>query len=936
MRLFARLLPQSLSGRIFALFATALVCFLGIGIGVFYRYEFTSGINDALDAAQDLSEVVTPTVTDSIVIGDYDSVERILQKAIRRSPFSSISLIDVGGGTLKVQRDLSYAQGAPEWLRNAVDERLADINNVISVGGKDYGVLRFRFAPDPIAADLWRASGLALALASAVLVAGLGAIRYSLRRWLEPLDRFGRADWSTEAQDDARLLGTTPIEIRQTLKAFARAGAELQVQRLAAAATLDAVKEGVITADAEGKIVYANPTAAQVLRVSGTNLLGRDLASVLPKGLLGTGARYGAQPWQQRRAEVRLPGGDRAIFDSTLAPIEATNGELIGQVLTFRDVTETDAYEQRLREELETRRTATQALREAIREIIPDDAAGRLAGSDTDLESIAHLFSDLVREREASHKALDNQKFALDQHAAVSISDARGTITYANEKFSQLSGYAIDELIGNNHRITASGLHGAAFYSEMWHTIASGRVWHGEFVNRHKDGSLYWVAATIVPWLDAEGHPYQYIAIRTDVTAQKRVERALEEARRREVQTGLEIQRSLLISEVPGGIRGAHVATRAEPSQGIDGDFCAFSTFGPDRFELLVGDVMGKGVPAALVGAALRMTYTQVVAELLAAAPVPGALPRPADIVNALHGRLTPRLVELNTFVTLALYRFDLASSTLTFVNAGHTPGLLCRQDGVVEPILGENVPVGILAQERYVEHVRRLSPGDSVVVYSDGLTEARDESGQQFGEDRLRSVLLEVAAEKLPPATCLDAVLKRSRDFVGDRPMSDDQTVAIVQLQDLPATGVEAPRLRPVETFELAWELVGLAPLRERIAAMAEAVGLDESASNWLVLGSFEAATNIVRHVRASRPSASLCCRLVPGPAELTVELWYVGPPYKPPLSATPDFSGQAQGGFGLYIIERAVSEVTYENPVSDVCCVRLVQRAGHTALAQ
>jgi len=249
-------------------------------------------------------------------------------------------------------------------------------------------------------------------------------------------------------------------------------------------------------------------------------------------------------------------------------------------------------------------------LRQAIRDMIPDADPGHITGSETDLESIARLFSDLVREREASHRALDNQKFALDQHAAVSIADARGVITYANEKFSELSGFDVEELVGNTHKITASGLHTAAFYQEMWQTISKGRVWHGEFVNRHKNGSLYWVAATIVPWLDAEGRPYQYVAIRTDITAQKRVEQALEDARRREVQTGLEIQRALLISDLPEGIRGADLAARAEPSQGIDGDFCAFSTYGPDRFELLVGDVMGKGVPAALVGAALRMITT--------------------------------------------------------------------------------------------------------------------------------------------------------------------------------------------------------------------------------------------------------------------------------------------------------------------------------------
>lgn len=107
---------------------------------------------------------------------------------------------------------------------------------------------------------------------------------------------------------------------------------------------------------------------------------------------------------------------------------------------------------------------------------------------------------------------------ALNQHAIMSIADASGTITFVNDKFCQVSGYRADELLGQNHRILKSGKHPDHFYSEMWDAISSGKTWQGKVCNRAKDGRLYWVESSIVPFLDEEGLPYQYISLRTDIT----------------------------------------------------------------------------------------------------------------------------------------------------------------------------------------------------------------------------------------------------------------------------------------------------------------------------------------------------------------------------------------------------------------------------------
>ncbi|MFO0460504.1 MAG: PAS domain S-box protein [Burkholderiales bacterium] len=157
-------------------------------------------------------------------------------------------------------------------------------------------------------------------------------------------------------------------------------------------------------------------------------------------------------------------------------------------------------------------------------------ALGGLRGLLAELDAEEAIRSpDAERQRADLRRDLESQKFALDQHAIVSVTDTEGRILYANEKFCALTGYTHEELVGTHHRIVSSGVHPPEFYATLWRTIASGQVWHGEICNRSKSGALHWVDASIVPLAGADGRPERYIAIRTDITERKRIESTLRE-----------------------------------------------------------------------------------------------------------------------------------------------------------------------------------------------------------------------------------------------------------------------------------------------------------------------------------------------------------------------------------------------------------------------
>jgi len=159
----------------------------------------------------------------------------------------------------------------------------------------------------------------------------------------------------------------------------------------------------------------------------------------------------------------------------------------------------------------------------------------------------ARVVQDALRR---SYARLEDIERALDESTIVAATDQKGLITYANERFCKISGFSEEELLGNDHRIVNSGHHSKSFMRELWRTIANGEVWRGEIKNRAKAGHYYWVYTTIVPLLNERGKPHQYLAIRSDITAQKEAQAALEKANERLVEEQARLIRAEKLSSI--------------------------------------------------------------------------------------------------------------------------------------------------------------------------------------------------------------------------------------------------------------------------------------------------------------------------------------------------------------------------------------------------
>lgn len=486
--------------------------------------------------------------------------------------------------------------------------------------------------------------------------------------------------------------------------------------------------------------------------------------------------------------------------------------------------------------------------------------------------------------------------------------DLDGRLLSINPAVSKLLGYQSAEMIGRSIMEFIVPKYRNVFEENYLKEIIAKGYTEGIASFQGKDGTEYYIEYRNVLVKKGEGESYASASGR-DITERMKTQILLDRIRRREVDIGSRIQKELLMGELPVNLDGAETAALTVPSQRIDGDFYDFVQHSDTCFDVIIGDVMGKGIAAALLGAAAKSLFQRAFGKLIYGT-VTGALPQLADIISWVGGQMVKKLILLESFITLCYARIDLEKAQVQFVDCGHTRTMLYHNGRKeVELLHGDNMPLGFSESDHYIESTEHLDPGDTLFFYSDGITEAASPSGEMFGEGRLLELVRNHGSAD--PGDLIKAIYAEIKDFSKSETFSDDLTCVAVKFKK-PAETI--PLVRSV--FEILSQLDQLVVLRRffnQFMASVPPPAVDEETASLLELALNEAATNIMKHAYQGEPGHAIEFAAEAYPTRLVFRLCHSGRTFDPTKVAAPDFDGSRSGGFGLYIIERSVDELEH-----------------------
>ncbi len=654
-----------------------------------------------------------------------------------------------------------------------------------------------------------------------------------------------------------------------------RAALELAERTSQLRAVLDTAVEGIITIDPTGIIESVNPAGAAMFGWAPRELIGRPVSLLMPE------------------AEASAHGGHIARY------LESGERRVIG-----------------------TRREVTGRRRDGT------EFPLALAVSEVDLGD-RRLFTGICTDISEQRRAEDDLRSATSRlatliaslQAAVVVEDEERRVVLVNQAFCSMFGIPLppDELVGADCRSMAREAAGVtvdpeAFAARIESLLVERRVATSDEV-RMTDGRI--MERDYVPIFlagDYRGHLWMY----RDVTERRRAELELAAARERELEIGGRIQQALLLGPSPGRLHGASVAVHTVPSAGVDGDFYDVFRHSDALFDVVLGDVMGKGVPAALVAAA---TKSRLLRALGQRRPVdPPGLVGTRVLVERVASDLTGQLIDLERFVTLCYARVDLVRRVLQLVDCGHTRTIHLRADGSVEMLKGDNLPLGVVENESLSAIEVGFESGDLFLFYSDGVTEATAADGELFGEERLVSLLGSVGPAAAPRV--VEAVLDEVERFAGGAQPGDDLSLVAVRIDE------DACRFR----HDLEAEIEQLGRVRELTREACAQIVNPPMSDEWMhqmTLAVNEAFTNVVRHAyRGAGGEVRLEIELAQD--AVTVDLWHWGAVFDRSQVPEPSFDGSRDGGFGLYLIERSVDELSWREADDGGTVIRLRKRIG------
>jgi phosphoserine phosphatase RsbU/P len=399
-----------------------------------------------------------------------------------------------------------------------------------------------------------------------------------------------------------------------------------------------------------------------------------------------------------------------------------------------------------------------------------------------------------------------------------------------------------------------------------------------------------------------------------------------EERLRKEFEIAGRIQETLLLGNPPTRLPGFRIGVLTVPSRMVDGDFFEFLSCGDNCLDVFVGDVMGKGIPAALVGAVAKSSLLKAFGELTAA-NLARRLPEPKDIINHVHRQLTGQLIGIERYVSLYYCRFDLHNRRLDFVDCGHPRAIHYHADQArLELLAGDNMPLGVLEEENYTQAAVSFSPGDFFLFYSDGITESANAAEELFGEERLKSCVHANAG--LEPAELCAKVRESVAEFTGSQTVTDDLTCLAVKIASLD---------EGVSSMHWAMEFIGqlefLPAVRGWTRGVCGCICPDDfQLADSFELGVTEAVTNIIRHAYEEQDVKKIIIEAQSFEDRVAITLSHWGKRFRPDPKQINMPNAALGHGYGLFIISQVVDKVSYFDGLYGAECIMLEKQLRKT----
>jgi len=381
-----------------------------------------------------------------------------------------------------------------------------------------------------------------------------------------------------------------------------------------------------------------------------------------------------------------------------------------------------------------------------------------------------------------------------------------------------------------------------------------------------------------------------------------------------ELDLGAKIHEKLLIGKIPLINQHFEIALKTIPSNAIDGDFFDFFSPIPSHCDFVIGDVMGKGMPAALVGVAVKSELRHFAHPFIHGKYCEHTglwsddLLLPKDILKHTHNILNNSLMELEHFVSLFYARFDFERKALTYVDCGSTKPLhYSLEKGSIELLKGSNTPIGSVTIASYEEKTVFWDYGDLFIFYSDGITESRSPTNELFGLDRLLKTVVSNLDSDIH--SLLNEIKKNLVEFCQKESFNDDITLLIIKM--IMPKEQENPEILKAKFLS---DLEQTKNVRSFVSRLCHKMpGERIKFRTHMQLAINEAFCNIVKHGYKEEKGKEIHFQGALLHEGLLIEISDQGVGFNPEEVAAVDLTGTKENGYGLYIIREVADEVSY-----------------------